>query len=465
MSTAFYCCQSSPSQKEPDRGENKTKADALNFLIKQLPHHDNDSSAITVAYLKENIDDAYKQCKNDLQSGALSFTDFCEFILPYRIENEPVENWRQLVRSRYGPAFDSLSKIKKTKAEIVTFLNKEIGKGFQYGHSDTLVEEKNWTMLNQDKKGTCKEMTHIIVYPLRTFGIPVSIDFNICWANSNGYGHMWNALIGADKSIPFMGLEANPDNVFTPFTLITNKDPSKTTYRRCGKVYRKTFSVNEHIHPNDPLFGGNRFFEDVTSEYYTVSDLRYTHINQHFNKYYYLCNYSYGEWVPVLYGIKQKEHILFKNIATRVLYLPVIYDTSQKMSPLDFPVGITETGKALVFKPDLQKLISVAVKTTQPVEEDQLAAINRIRDWDSEELSSTLAGIINGKQRSKPKDKGLYNLYYWNKEWIFAATSRATKSGVTFSNVPSNALYKVTSAESKGHERPFSYNGKDQQWW
>lgn len=445
--------------------ENKIKSDALNFLVMQLHHHVADSISVTGEYLEENIDKAYEQCKDELKSGALSFNDFCEYVLPYRLENEPVEDWRQLVIAQYGQIFDSLTKMKKSQAEIISFFNKEIGKGFQYGKSGKPIEEKNWSMLANEKKGECQEMTHIVMYPLRAFGIPVSIDFTTCWANSNGKGHMWNALIAADKSIPFMGLEANPDNVFKPFTLITNKDPSKTTLRRCGKVFRNTFSVNEDIHPDDPIFGSNRLFKDVTHEYFKVSDLSYADLHQSEYRHYYVCNYTYGEWVPVFYGIKQKEHILFKNMAAQVLYLPMIYDTSQNMNQLDFPVGITETGSLLVFKPDLQKRITIEVKTTQPIEEDQLAAINRIKDWNSKEMSSALTGIINGTQRSKPMNNELYNLYYWNNAWTPVATARAANNTLQFTNVPSNALYKVAPVNSEGHERPFSYNGKTQQWW
>lgn len=445
--------------------ENTTKSDALNFIVTQLRHHGADSISVTGEYLRENIDKAYEQCKDELRSGALSFNDFCEYVLPYRLENEPIEDWRQLVTARYKQLFDSLINEKKSKADIISFFNKEIGKGFQYEKSAKPIEEKSWSMLANEKRGECGEMTHMVVYPLRAFGIPVSIDFSVCWANSNGKGHTWNALITADKSIPFMGLEANPDRVFSPFTLITNKDPSKTTYRRCGKVFRHTFSVNEDITPNDPIFGNTRLFKDVTSDYFNVSDLSYATLHQNDDKYYYICNYTYGEWVPVFYGIKQKEHILFKNMATQVLYLPVIYDTFEKMNQLDFPVGLTKAGSLLVFKPDLQKRITVEVKTTQPIEEDQLAAINRIKDWNSKEMSSTLTGIINGKQRSKPINKELYKLYYWNNDWVPVATARAANNALKFTNVPSNSLYKVAPVNSKGYERPFSYNGKTQQWW
>jgi hypothetical protein len=143
----------------------------------------------------------------------------------------------------------------------------------------------------------------------------------------------------------------------------------------------------------------------------------------------------------------------------------MIYDSSQNMNQLDFPVGITETGSLLLFKPDLQKRITLEVKTTQPIEEDQLAAINRIKDWNSKEMSSALNGIINGTQRSKPMNNELYNLYYWNNAWTPVATARAANNTVQFTNVPSNALYKVAPVKSEGQERPFSYNGKAQQWW
>ena len=51
-----------------------------------------DSKIITADYLIENIDLSFEVWKKYPWNKHLSFDDFCEFILPYRIANEPLRN-------------------------------------------------------------------------------------------------------------------------------------------------------------------------------------------------------------------------------------------------------------------------------------------------------------------------------------------------------------------------------------
>jgi hypothetical protein len=54
-----------------------------------------DSQVITAEYLIENIDFAFKLWEEKPWNKYLSFEDFCEYLLPYRIGNDPLENWRK----------------------------------------------------------------------------------------------------------------------------------------------------------------------------------------------------------------------------------------------------------------------------------------------------------------------------------------------------------------------------------
>ena len=53
-----------------------------------------DVSVITADYLISNIDLAFYAWKEYPWCRNLSFEEFCEEILPYRMRNEPLENWR-----------------------------------------------------------------------------------------------------------------------------------------------------------------------------------------------------------------------------------------------------------------------------------------------------------------------------------------------------------------------------------
>ena len=68
-----------------------------------------DSKVITSEYLIENIDLAFQEWQKRPWNKSLSFDDFCDLILPYRIGNERLSDWRSLYNAYYGNLFDSIS--------------------------------------------------------------------------------------------------------------------------------------------------------------------------------------------------------------------------------------------------------------------------------------------------------------------------------------------------------------------
>src|SRR5882724_8366712 len=72
-----------------------------------------DLENISSDYLIKNIDEAFKVWELPL-AGKMSFHDFCEYILPYRISNEPLVDWRSIASARYAGQFDSANKAPET---------------------------------------------------------------------------------------------------------------------------------------------------------------------------------------------------------------------------------------------------------------------------------------------------------------------------------------------------------------
>ena len=62
---------------------------------------DYDAHIITADYLIKNIDLSFKVWKEKPWGKYFSFDDFCETILPYRIGDEPLEDWRETYYNRY----------------------------------------------------------------------------------------------------------------------------------------------------------------------------------------------------------------------------------------------------------------------------------------------------------------------------------------------------------------------------
>lgn len=63
-----------------------------NYKIKNV----SDVSVVSSDLLIENIDLAFEAWRRRKWSKYYSFEGFCDYVLPYRINNEPLENWRKL---------------------------------------------------------------------------------------------------------------------------------------------------------------------------------------------------------------------------------------------------------------------------------------------------------------------------------------------------------------------------------
>ena len=69
-----------------------------------------DAKVIKAEFLIHHIDQAFEVFEKRSWNKYLPFDDFCELILPYRIGDEPLEEWRGWYRERYESILDSLYK-------------------------------------------------------------------------------------------------------------------------------------------------------------------------------------------------------------------------------------------------------------------------------------------------------------------------------------------------------------------
>ena len=77
-----------------------------NFPYRSLPKV-YDAQVITADYLMENIELAFEAWRRYEWGKYYSFDDFCEYLLPYRIGDEPLEKWRGEYRDYCVPLLDS----------------------------------------------------------------------------------------------------------------------------------------------------------------------------------------------------------------------------------------------------------------------------------------------------------------------------------------------------------------------
>ncbi len=227
-----------------------------------------DIDEVTEQHIIRNIDDAYDKWKNGDFAQHLSFDEFCEYLLPYRIANENIGNeWRGELFERYKRGLESISRIDDKKysaywgaTQVNDLIRKErmnIQALPHFGGVDFPIG-----VLKDLKMGECRDYAFKTAYAMRACGIPVCVDFTPQWP-SRPHGHHWNVVLDNNgKNIPFMGAESNPGY------------PCKDDYPK-AKVFRYTFgyqteslfNLNLKYKEDIPSVFNTPFIKDVTEEY------------------------------------------------------------------------------------------------------------------------------------------------------------------------------------------------------
>jgi hypothetical protein len=281
-----------------------------------------DIETVDSAYLCNNIEWAFKAWQERPWGKRLSFDDFCEYILPYRIGDEPLTNWREAYYRKYSPLLDSLqhSNIPDKDNPLVVA---------EYLHDKVATQPYVFTTLApyafghigpeyvQTLTGSCKEVTDFGTYLLRALGIPCAIDFLPIRSGMNA-GHFW--LTTWDKNG-----EDYMSEFFGPF----GKTHGNWWYRfdNSPKIYRHTFQIDRKLRRemtayHEPLysFWNLPTFRDVTREYayYYQKELKIPatliYKTKREGEIAYLCLSSRNEWIPVAWAPYHSDGMTFHNI-------------------------------------------------------------------------------------------------------------------------------------------------------
>jgi hypothetical protein len=153
-----------------------------------------DLQHIKASYLIGNIDRSFEVWMSMPWGRDIPFEVFCEEILPYRIEMEALENWRDLVLEQYRPLYDSL---RNSHADVFTACIRIFeAMGLEWdsiNKASALLPTTGYLMLNHLRTGPCTERVKYGIYVMRAFGIPVSRDYTPQWP-FRSMGHDWASL-------------------------------------------------------------------------------------------------------------------------------------------------------------------------------------------------------------------------------------------------------------------------------
>lgn len=395
-----------------------------------------DDSVITSDFLIAHIDQAFLAWGTRPWGRALSFKDFCEFVLPYRGSNEPLELWRPYFYSRYDSAFQHM-KNPSDPIEAAALINQDLMSWFHfdprfyYHPTDQSLSEMQSTTL-----GRCEDMTNLTIYAMRANGLAVTSDYTPYWANS-GNNHAWNSILTPDgKVIPFMGAEANPGSY-----QLANK---------LAKVYRKTYSIQQEnlafqVPDIEKLPGylASKSYTDVTRDYTKVKTLLLAIDAPDSVQFAYLCVFNSGEWKAIQWSRITNHIASFTDMGVDVAYLPATY-ADKKIIPAGMPFILSLDGKMETLNPDTIQKSTLQLTSTTVVKQ----------------VTST-----DGFTKSNLTPGTTYELSYWNNGWQLVGSAVAGAEPLEFANVPTNCFYWLTAKDSDREERIFTYDKQTQKWW
>ncbi len=294
-----------------------------------------DIHEITAGYLISNIDNAFENFKYPWCHN-LNFSDFCEYILPYKYDQEMVENWREDIQHLYMSDLDSI-------AANYTSID-DIGEYICYDKSRAVYNSKYFrpqlppSVLSILTSGSCLDYCMRDLYRLRSCGVAVAIDYVPQWPHRAGR-HSWNVYITSHK-----------DSLYTISPIKSFEKPSSN--KKISKVYRKCYSFqNESLvaqkHQEDipPIFS-SPFIKDVTLSYvpdaitFTI-DLEMSDCSK--NKYIYLMVFDNTKWAPVAWGQRKGAKGIFHDVGKNCAYITMFYENNEFI-PASYPFTINKYG-------------------------------------------------------------------------------------------------------------------------
>lgn len=343
---------------------------AMTDSVKRLSHdYKNvyDIDEVTEQYIIRNIDDAYDKWENGNFAQHLSFDEYCEYLLPYRIANENIgKAWREELFGRYKKGLESISKIDDKKysaywgaTQVNDLIRKErmnIQALPHFGGVDFPID-----VLKDLKMGECRDYAFKTAYAMRACGIPVCVDFTPQWP-SRPHGHHWNVVLDNNgKNLPFMGAESNPGY------------PCKDDYPK-AKVFRYTFgyqteslfNLNLKYKESIPPVFNTPFIKDVTEEYTKCVNICVEVKNNISNKHFaYLAVFNNRKWIPIAFAPIEKGKVYFKRIGINATYIPCVWDGECK--PISVPIWVRSNGDIVSLKPSKEKATTLEIRRKYPI--------------------------------------------------------------------------------------------------
>lgn len=319
-----------------------------------------DIEVIKSEYLIENIDHSFMVWQEQPWGKYISFDDFCEYILPYRIENEAIENWKSKYYNRYQPILDSLLTNDNILDACKIIYNHIINDSWSF-ILEMPEPHLGAEFLLDNRAGSCRDRCDLAIYVMRSLGIPVGTDM-VLQSPDQANRHFWSFVIDNDGNTVEFTLwdEAPGDNY------------NAAIEKKRGKVYRNDFSYKKeklrlkHRVNMVPGLLSKMNLRDVSDQYFNKNEIIFNEkeLDNISNEVIYLCVFDINGWIPISWGEISKNKLSLKNIEDNVLYSLCFFE-DEMSTPIYYPFYINKNNSKVYFNPSLEKQsISIERKYT-----------------------------------------------------------------------------------------------------
>lgn len=326
-----------------------------------------DIQSIEAEYLISHIDAAFES-RNYPWNKDVSFEDFCEYVLPYRISDEPISEWLPTYRAYVKNIADSIYYETNSYYDFISQLIKRLSTPSWW------IERCNHAIdLPPDfyiniKFGTCYELAAWGTYTFKALGIPIFWDYTPNWANRS-LSHHWNGVMVDNVYYPFqfLDLDAFGDHMIG------------YPHRNLPKTFRKMYSyqaesLKAQYDENDiPELFNNVFIRDVSGVYTNRYSPSFVDLviavdfpPKEYSGIAYLMVFNNQEWVPVGWGNYNNSSITFMKTGIGSCYLAAYYHNNQ-FTPISYPFTIDKEKHVKKRIPHKETLVShVVLKRKYP---------------------------------------------------------------------------------------------------
>lgn len=294
-----------------------------------------DNQIIAANFLIENIEQAFYEWRHSPLLKSISFEEFKEYILPYRVADEAIVDNKGILKSIIYPQLSSKG-MDDIRTVIENFkkyvrLQKDLNK-----HITTKHHIGPFDLFMPSFKMDCKNLSIRTCHFFRACGIPVACEFTPQWPDKDSK-HYW--CVSPDS-----------DGILQPYTPPYNnlREDWPMDLKYAGKVYQKTFAAMK----DTPYFLRNKdeiipapfdvpTIKDVTDRYHSCTELALSINTPTNNNIAYLAFFNTsGEFIPVGWGKinKRKGVALFQKVPINILFFPCYIEDDGNITPFHNPV-------------------------------------------------------------------------------------------------------------------------------